>query len=68
MTLMKIGKTGDFPRGKLNGDDEGALQIAIGIRDNTVMIHFGTTVKWLGLDKETALALGNNLIEKANSL
>ena len=65
---MKPGKTNDFPRGKLNQHDEGGLQIAIGVQDRTVIIGFGTPTAWIGLDKHTALALANNLIEKANSM
>lgn len=64
----KPGKTGDFPRGKLNQYDEGGLNIEIGVKDKTIMVEFGTSVKWIGLDKKTALAMGNSLIEKANSI
>lgn len=59
------GKTGDFPRGKLNEHDEGGLRIAVGIHKDTVMIDFGTSVKWIGLDKQTAIDLGNSILEKA---
>ena len=65
---MTIGKTNDFPRGKLNDSDEGGLQIAIGVRDKTVIVDFGTPTTWIGLDKQTALALANGIIEKANSI
>lgn len=65
---MKLGKTNEFPRGKMSQDDEGALRIAIGIKDKTIIVAFGTSVKWIGLDKQTATALANDLLEKANSL
>lgn len=66
MTKPKLGATKDYPRGKLNQHDEGGLQIAIGVQDKTVIIDFGTPTTWIGLDKHTALALANSLIEKAN--
>ena len=65
---MSIGKTNDFPRGKLNNSDEGGLQIAIAVQDKTVIVDFGTPTKWIGMDKQTALAFANGIIEKANSI
>lgn len=64
----KFGATGDFPRGKLDADDEGGLQFGIAVKDKTVILSFGKPVAWLGLDKATALQLGALLIEKAKSL
>jgi hypothetical protein len=66
--MAKLGGTGDFPRGKLNDHDEGGLQMAIFIEDKTVQLHFGKSVKWLGLDADTARKLGQGLIDKANSI
>lgn len=65
---MKPGKTNDYPRGMLNASDEGGLNILMTVLDNTVVLDFGTPVKWIGLDKETALMIGAALTEKANSL
>lgn len=57
-----------YPRGKLNADDEGALAIAIHIQDKTVVIDFGKDVKWIGMDKATALNLAKAIENKANTL
>lgn len=57
-----------FPRGKLNADDEGELEMSIGIQDKTVILDFGKPVKWLGLAKQDAVNLANSLLEKANQL
>lgn len=65
---MKLGKTKQFPRGKLNQHDEGELRIAVGVRDKTVMVDFGTTVAWIGLDKDTAIQLAHSLLEKARAI
>jgi len=45
----KIGATGQFPKGKLNKNDEGELQIGMIITNNVIEIHFGKPVSWLGL-------------------
>ena len=65
---MNIGKTNDFPRGMLNGSDEGGLQIAISVLDKTVIVAFGTPVEWIGLDKDTAIAVANGILEKARAI
>jgi hypothetical protein len=61
---MKLGGTGDFPRGKLNDADEGGLRMAVYVKDRTVMVDFGKKVAWLGLDADTAEKLANSLLDK----
>lgn len=39
----------DYPRGKLRGDDDGQLAIAMTVHKNTLIIDFGKHVKWIGL-------------------
>lgn len=68
MAKPKLGSAGDFPRGKLNAEDEGGLQIAVYERDKTVVINFGKEVVWIGLDKLTAIALGKSILKKAESI
>ncbi len=62
------GATGDFPQGKLNEEDEGGLNIAIGVKDGAIMLEFGKPVGWLGLDPGTAEAMANNLLKHAATL
>jgi len=62
---MKLGKTNDFPRGKFNKNDEGGIRLAVGVKDNTVIIDFGSQVTWLGMDADQALQLANSIAEKA---
>lgn len=53
---------------KLNGDDEGAMLIAVGIENNTVRIDFQKPTTWFALYKNQAIAFGEMLIEKANEI
>lgn len=57
--------TDQFPRGKLNADDEGELQIRIGVRDRTVVVDFGKPVVWVGMDYHTAMSLAANIMKRA---
>lgn len=63
-----LGATGEFPRGKLNGDDEGGLAIGLAVKDRTVIINFGKEVAWLGMSKPEAIALGSAIIAKAETI
>lgn len=68
MKKSKLGPTGRFPKGKINKDDEGELQLAVFSKNGRVFIEFGCAVKWLGMDPNGAIAIGKALIEKAKSL
>ncbi len=61
----ELGATGGFPEGKLHESDEGELKFAVGIRDNKVVIEFGTPVAWCGMTADQAEELGNLLIGRA---
>jgi hypothetical protein len=60
--------TDQFPRGKLNADDEGELQVRIGVRDKALIIDFGKPVVWLGLDYHTAMSLAANIMKRAQEI
>ena len=66
--MTKLGPTGDFPQGKLNETDEGALNIAIGQEDGVVRIHFGTPTAWVGLPPDQALAFASIIVKHAMEL
>jgi hypothetical protein len=57
-----------YPRGKLNNDDEGACLISVSVTDKTVVIDFGKDIKWIGMDKQAAIALANTILDKADSI
>ena len=53
---IKLGPTGNFPRGKLNAEDEGGLAIAVGKNpDGVIIMDFGKEVGWIGLNQATAI-------------
>lgn len=70
-----LGATHDFPEGKMNEHDEGGIRMAIGHTEpnpaspkGNVIIEFGTPVKWVGMGKREAVAMGNLLIFHAQQL
>lgn len=52
---LGLGATGQFPGGKVSPHDEGELKLAVAadLEKKVVMIHFGKSVTWLGLDAPT---------------
>jgi hypothetical protein len=58
--------TEQYPRGKLNASDEGALTMGIAVKDKTVIVDFGKEVAWLGLDADTARQFARTLLRRAD--
>jgi hypothetical protein len=65
---MKLGATGDFPKGKLNEDDEGGLRIRIGVEEDNVRVDFGTSVAWFALPPKQAVEFAQAIIKHAEWL
>jgi hypothetical protein len=57
-----------YPRGKLSDDDQGEADMAITVRDRTVIIAFAKPMDWIGMDKATAIRFGCALIARANEI
>jgi hypothetical protein len=52
----------NYPRGKLQADDEGELTFAMYWRDQTFIIDWGKDVKWIGLSRKEAQELGLRIL------
>lgn len=56
---------GEFPDGKLNANDEGALAVVIGHEKQSVVMRFPKPVAWIGFTPEQALEIAESLIQHA---
>jgi hypothetical protein len=67
---MKPGKTGQFPRGRIDATDDGELRMAIAADHGNaiVRIDFGTPTAWIGLPAKEARELAVLLRQKADEL
>jgi hypothetical protein len=65
---MKLGGTGDFPRGKLDRTDEGGLRMVIHQYENTVRFDFGKKIKWFALPPDMALDFAMLIIKHADEI
>jgi hypothetical protein len=64
----KLGATGDYPKGKLNADDEGGLMVKISTEGDTVRVDFGKPIAWIGYDPDGAIEFASKLIDHAMEL
>lgn len=55
----------EFPDGRLNEEDEGAIQTGIGIEDGRVMIVWPKPITWIAFDPDAADEFADNIKEKA---
>ena len=62
-TLNNLGATGQFPNGKWQDSDEGEIRFAVGHKGEKVFIEFGKSVRWIGLNGNQAIDLGNALLK-----
>ena len=65
MSEMMRKAFGEFPNGKLNAQDEGALACAIGSENGTVKMMFPKPVAWIAFTPEQAVDIAKLLLEHA---
>lgn len=58
---------GEFPAGKLNDADEGALAVGIGHQRGKVVVQFPKPVNWIGFTPEQAIEIAETLVEHARA-
>jgi hypothetical protein len=57
-----------YPGGKIAEDDEGALELAIGIEKGTVKIVFPYAVSWIAMPPENAIGFAEAIIRYAKEV
>jgi hypothetical protein len=56
---------GEYPNGRLNKDDAGALAVAIGHENGAVTLQFPKPVAWIGFTPNQAVEIAETLISHA---
>lgn len=57
------GSTGQYPQGKLTPDDLGEIKIRVGMKQDKVIIDFGTSVAWVAMTGNQSIDMGNMLLK-----
>lgn len=58
---------GEFPSGRLNVNDEGAVAVGIGHQQGKVVMSFPHPTTWIGFTPEQAFDMAESLIEHARA-
>lgn len=56
---------GEYPDGKLNPDDAGAVAMSVGVENHRVVIRFPKPVAWVGMTGDEAFELAQLLLHRA---
>lgn len=58
---------GEFPDGKLNQNDAGAIAMSVGVEAGRVVLRFPKPIAWIGMTGDEAMGLAQLLINHARS-
>lgn len=58
---------GEFPDGKLNPDDSGAVAMSVGVESGRVVVRFPKVVAWIGMSGDEAFELAQVLLRHARN-
>lgn len=56
---------GEYPNGRLNADDSGALAVAFSHENGVVKMEFPKPVAWIGFTPNQAIEIAQTLIQHA---
>ena len=58
---------GEYPAGRLNADDAGAIAMQVGVESERVILRFAKPVAWMGMTGDEAMGLAQVLIKHARA-
>lgn len=58
---------GEYPDGKLNPDDSGAVAMSVGVDSSRVVVRFPKPVAWIGMSGDEAFELAQVLLRHARN-
>lgn len=63
----QAGLQGEYPGGRVNAEDEGAVAMAVGSENGRVFLAFPHPTAWVGLEPAQAMVLATDLIKHARA-
>lgn len=58
---------GEYPAGRLNDEDAGAIAMAVGVENHRVVLRFPKPVAWVGMTGDEAFELAQSLLRHARN-
>jgi len=67
MSEMMRSLMGEYPNGRMNKDDAGAIAMSCGVESGRVVLKFPKPVAWLGMTPDEAMGLAEVLVKHARA-
>lgn len=58
---------GEYPNGRMNADDAGAIAMQVGVEEGRVVVRFPKPVAWIGMSGDEAIGLAQMLMKHARA-
>lgn len=58
---------GEYPDGRMNADDAGAIAMQVGTEEGRVVLRFPKPVAWVGMSGDEAMGLAQLLMKHARA-
>jgi hypothetical protein len=58
---------GEYPNGRMNADDSGAVAMQVGVEEGRVVLRFPKPVAWMGMTGDEAMGLAQLLMKHARA-
>lgn len=58
---------GEFPNGRLNPQDQGAMAVSIGQENGAVVLRFPRNLNWIGFTPDQAIDIAETLVKHARA-
>lgn len=56
---------GEYPNGRMNADDAGAVAMQVGVEEGRVVVRFPKPVAWIGMTGDEAMDIAQALMKHA---
>lgn len=56
---------GEYPNGRMNADDTGAVAMQVGVEEGRVVLRFPKPVAWIGMTGDEAMDIARALMKHA---
>lgn len=56
---------GEYPNGRMNADDAGAVAMQVGVEEGRVVVRFPKPVAWIGMTGDEAMDIARALMKHA---
>lgn len=65
---LGLGATNKFPNGMIDEKDKGQIKMGVTVKDDKIIVAFGTPIEWVGFTRQEAEDFANTILQRARQL